>query len=151
LKGFIPQTLITTDKTFLDTEQQRFQLVNAWNNLYPRQLALSKLHRVITPFRAVNNAGDLLSRKYYSCGGSCQTPQYVPNVRGIKNRMGSIQSVCDGTLVPPSSCNTKFVYDSSDYLTYLKQKAIVKNYNALSYGGNEFSGSQVAFRAIRRY
>lgn len=151
LKGFQPQALITTDKTYKDTEQQRFTLVNAWNNQYQNQLALSKLHRVITPFRAVTNSGDILCRKYYSCGGPCQTFQYRPNLHGLKQRFGAIQSQCDNTDVPAAACNSKYVYDNSDYITYLKQKAIVKNYNDLSYGGNDYSGSQVAFRAIRRY
>jgi len=53
--------------------------------------------------------------------------------------------------VPPASCNTKYVYDSSDFTRYIKQKNIVKNYNLLSNGNNDFSGSQVAYKAIRRY
>jgi hypothetical protein len=151
LKGFSPQANITTQKSFVESGYNRFQLVNAWNNVYKAQLTASGLNRVITPFRAVNNAGDILSRKDYSCGGSCQTPQYIARVYGIKNRSGGIQSRCDNTAVPPSTCNTRFVYDSSDYLTYLKQKAIVKNFNDLSYGGDESKASQVASRAIRRY
>ena len=53
--------------------------------------------------------------------------------------------------VPAAACNVKYVYDSSDYVTYLKQKAVVKNYNDLSYGGDDSSASQSALRAIRRY
>jgi len=33
----------------------------------------------------------------------------------------------------------------------VKQQAVNKNYNDLSYGGNKYSGSQSAYRAIRRY
>ena len=134
-----------------DFEQQRFQLVQAWNTTYPQQLAQANLGRVITPFRAVNNAGDLLSRQYYSCGGPCQAVQNVPNVYGLKQRMGSIQNRCDGTNVPAAACNTKYVYDSSDYSIYLKQKAMVKNYNDKSFGGDDYNASQSAIRAIRRY
>ena len=47
--------------------------------------------------------------------------------------------------------NGKYVYDSSDYITYLKQKAVNKNYNDLSNGGDDFKASQSAQRAIRRY
>jgi hypothetical protein len=65
--------------------------------------------------------------------------------------MGAVQNQCDQTAVPPASCNVKYVYDASDYLTYLKQKAIVKNYNDLSYGGDNNHASQVAWKAIRRY
>ncbi len=53
--------------------------------------------------------------------------------------------------IPASACNGRFVYDSSDYVTYLKQKAVNKNYNDLSYGGNDNNASQSALRAIRRF
>ena len=53
--------------------------------------------------------------------------------------------------VTASACNVKFVYDSSDYVTYLKQKAINKNYNDLTYGGDQSNASQSAIRHIRRY
>ena len=149
IRGIMPQADVDTNKTFIDYEQIRFTLRNAWNTKYVTQLGNKK--RVIGPFRAVNNAGDVLCRKYYSCGGPCQTFQSRPGMFGLKGAFGSIQSLCDGTGVPPSACNTKFVYDSSDYITYLKQKAINKNYNALTYGGNDSNGAQSVFRAIRRY
>jgi hypothetical protein len=53
--------------------------------------------------------------------------------------------------VKPAACNQKYVYDSSDYITYKKQSAIVKNYNALDNGGDDYNASQVAFKAIRRF
>jgi hypothetical protein len=151
LKGGSPQWNQNDLHTFIDVKQQRYQIVEAWNTIYRDQLLTSKLHRVITPFRAVNNAGDILSRKYYSCGGPCQTKQYIPNVYGLRGRFGAIQNMCDDTTVPPASCNVKYVYDSSDYITYLKQKSIAKNYNDPTYGGDDYNGSQVAWKAIRRY
>ena len=151
MKGFIPQAIQTTDQNYEDVEQQRFQTVQAWNNTYKAQLKASNKKRIITPFRAVNNAGDILSRQYYSCGGSSQSFQSRPNLHGLKSHFGSIHNLCDGTSVPAAACNTKFVYDSSDYSRYLKQKAIVNNYNDLSYGGNDYNASQSAYRAIRRY
>ena len=74
MKGFSPQQIQDNDHTYADFEQNRFQLVQAWNNVYKGQLAATNagrsksqyLGRIITPFRAVNNAGDILSRKYYS-------------------------------------------------------------------------------------
>jgi len=151
IKGYMPQATLDTDKTYPDYEQIRFTLTQAWNTTYPSQLKASNRKRVITPFRAVNNAGDVLSRKSYSCGGSCQSFQSRPGLFGLRGHFGSIQSKCDGTDVPAAACNVKYVYDSSDYTTYLKQKAMVKNYNDLSFGGNDYSGSQSAHRAIRRY
>ncbi len=53
--------------------------------------------------------------------------------------------------IPAAACNVKYVYDSSDYTTYLKQRAVVKNYNDLTYGGDDYKASQSAWKAIRRY
>jgi hypothetical protein len=162
IQGYMPQQTQNVDKDFSQFENIRFTLKNAWNTNYQRQLRTQKLKKSITtPFRAVNNAGDLMSRLNYSCGGPCQAPQNIPNVHGIKKNIGSISSLCIpsasynslqlNTEIPASACNVKYVYDSSDYTTYLKQKAVVKNYNDLSYGGNDSNSSQSAYKAIRRY
>jgi hypothetical protein len=148
LRGFIPQMVQTTDNNadFADT---RFLLKEAWNT---RQAKLAGRNiSICTPFRAINNAGDVLSRPNYSCGGPCQTFQSRPGLYGLKPHFGAIQNGCDGTGIQPSSCNVKYVYDSSDYIRYTKQKAINKNYNDASYGGDNNSAAQSAIRAIRRY
>lgn len=162
IQGWMPQTTQNVDKRYSEYEQIRYTLKNAWNTTYPSQLKRNNLTRSITtPFRAVNNAGDLLSRDNYSCGGTCQTPQSRPGLRGLKNHFGSVSASCTpsaayNTLqliknVPAAACNVKYVYDSSDYITYLKQKAINKNYNDFSNGGDDYKSSQSAQRAIRRY
>jgi hypothetical protein len=137
-------------------------LKNAWNTTYPSQLRRNNLKKTITtPFRAVNNAGDLLSRENFSCGGSCQTYQSRPGLNGLSQRFGSVSVSCTPSAaynslqeiknVPAAACNVKYVYDSSDYVTYLKQRAVNKNYNDYSNGGDDFNSSQSAQRAIRRY
>ena len=162
INGYMPQTTQLTDKRYTEYEQIRFTLKNAWNTTYPSQLKRNGLTKSITtPFRAVNNAGDLLSRENYSCGGSCQTFQSRPGLKGLRIRFGATSISCIPsavynslqllTNVPSSTCNVKYVYDSSDYITYLKQKAINKNYNDLTFGGDSSNGSQSAQRAIRRY
>jgi hypothetical protein len=162
INGYMPQQTQLTDKRYTEFEHIRFTLKNSWNTSYPSQLRRDNLKRPITtPFRAVNNAGDLLSRENFSCGGSCQTPQSRPGLRGLKNHFGAVQSSCMPSVVysslqllnniPAAACNVKYVYDSSDYVRYLKQKAVNKNYNDLSYGGDQSNGSQSAQRAIRRY
>jgi len=162
IQGYMPQQNQTVDKQYSEFEQIRFTLKQAWNTNYNRQLKQSHLKKSITtPFRAVNNAGDLLSRLNYSCGGSCQSFQSRPNMHGLKQHFGSVQSTCIPSAVynslqindkiPASACNVKFVYDSSDYTTYLKQKAVNKNYNDLSYSGNNSNGAQSAMRHIKRY
>jgi hypothetical protein len=162
IRGYMPQTTINVDKRYPEFEHIRFTLKNAWNTTYPSQLRSDNLKQPITtPFRAVNNAGDLLSRLNYSCGGTCQSFQSRPGLKGLRQRFGAIQDTCIPsaaynslqllTNIPASACNVKYVYDSSDYVTYLKQKAVNKNYNDLTYGGDQSNTSQSAIRAIRRY
>lgn len=162
IKGYMPQQTQTVDKEYVNFENVRFTLKNAWNTNYPQQLKANKLKKsIITPFRAVNNAGDLLSRLNYSCGGSCQTFQSRPGLHGLSQHFGSVSVSCTPSAaynslqlnktIPAGACNTKYVYDSSDYIRYLKQTATAKNYNDLTYGGDDYNSSQSAQRAIRRY
>ena len=162
IKGWIPQTTQLVDKRYPEYEHIRFTLKQAWNTTYPSQLRRHKLKQSITtPFRAVNNAGDLLSRENFSCGGSCQTFQSRPNMKGLRGRFGatSISCIPSATYnslqlldnVPSATCNVKYVYDSSDYTTYLKQRAVVKNYNDLTYGGDQSNASQSTLRSIKRF
>ena len=162
IRGWMPQTTQLTDKRYPEYEHIRYTLKNAWNTQYRSQLQRNNLKQSITtPFRAVNNAGDLLSRENYSCGGTCKTPQSRPGLYGLKTHFGAVSTSCTPSAaynslqlikdIPAAACNVKFVYDSSDYVTYLKQKAVVKNYNDLTYGGDDSNASQSAIRAIRRY
>jgi hypothetical protein len=162
IQGWMPQTTQLTDKRYPEYENIRLTLKSAWNNVYRRQLRRNDLNKSITtPFRAVNNAGDLLSRENYSCGGSCQSFQYRPGLYGLRQRFGAVSNSCTPSAaynslqliknVPPASCNVRYVYDSSDYITYLKQRAVLKNYNDFSNGGDDYKSSQSAQRAIRRY
>jgi hypothetical protein len=149
-KGYMPQSDITNYHSN-EFSQIRFTLREAWNTTkYSGQNGLGNT-RIITPFRAVNNAGDVLSRQNYSCGGNCQTFQSRPNLKGLRQRFGAIQNICDETSIPPAACNVKYVYDASDYTTFLKQQAVNRNYNDRSFGGDDYSSSQSAQRAVKRY
>ena len=148
ITGYIPQSVQTTDNDD-DFAQNRFILRQAWNNTYKRAVNYSAVP--VTPFRAITNSGDLLSRPAYSCGGPCQTFQSRPGMFGLRGAFGHISDHCDGSGIPPASCNVKYVYDSSNYTRYMKEKAINKVYNDLSYGGDDYKASQSAIRAIRRY
>ena len=160
IRGYMPQTTLKVDKEYSEFEHIRFTLKQAWNTTYPSQLKKANKKAIITPFRAVNNAGDLLSREYYACGGSCPG-QSRPGIHGLSQRFGGGQNNCVPGVVystyqldpsiPSATCNVKYVYDSSNYTTYLKQKAINKNYNDLTYGGDDSHSGQSAYRAIRRY
>ena len=58
-KGFMPQSVITNDHDN-SFAQERFTLKNAWNTRIYRGPTGLASKRIITPFRAVNNAGDIL-------------------------------------------------------------------------------------------
>ena len=158
LPGLMPQPIIDHDNsdTFART---RFTLRDAWNTT--SYSGSSNPKRIITPFRAVNNAGDLLSRENYSCGGTCQTFQSRPGLSGLRQRFGSTSVSCRPSVlwsafqidpeIPSSTCNVKYVYDGSDYTKFKKNQAINRNYNDRSFGGNEYNGAQSAIRHIRRY
>jgi hypothetical protein len=148
IKGFMPKQILLVDKRYPEFEQIRFTLKNAWNTTYPGQLRANKIKKaIITPFRAVNNLGDYLSRQNYVCGGSNQVNASRP---GWKGHIGSILSACDKTGVAASVTNNKFVPDSSDYITYKKQRAISQNYNDLGFGGDQNNASYVNLMSVRR-
>jgi hypothetical protein len=121
-------------------------LRGAWNNQFVNK-TLNNKGRVTTPFRAVNNLGDFLGRQNYVCGGSTLSHRTFPGRMSFDRH---VNNVCDGTGITGSSCNPKFVADSSDYVRYLRQSATVKNYNDLKNGGDQNHASYVAWMAIRR-
>lgn len=128
--GFSPKQTILNYK---DGEQAliRKQLKIAWNT----QQASGKVNgksRIITPFRAVTNSGDFLSRQNYVCGGP--NPNHLHR-GGIRSRFGSILSQCDGSGVASANTNNKFVPDASDYTKFKKQSAMNNNFNDLKNGG----------------
>ena len=127
----------------------RFILRTGWNTAYAKG-TYNNRKRVTTPFRAVNNAGDFLSRKNYKCGGPTAMSKCSIGWCGSKIYLGSQNDNCDGSGVPASSTNVKFVYDSSDYVTFRRQQAINHNYNNLKNGGDDHNGSYVALMAVRR-
>ena len=101
--------------------------------------------RMITPFRAVYNAGDILSRQNFSgSDGNCMAPSR-PGLNGLKQSygscaFGSMPSVFYSTRqinaeVPAGACNPKYVYDSSLYTRYRREMATNNNYNDAGYGG----------------
>jgi len=157
-KGRMPQPIMDHDNSD-QFAQTRFTLRDAWNTTSVSGSSNPK--RMITPFRAVNNAGDLLCRQNYSCGGSCQSFQSRPGLFGLRHRFGATSDSCRAdifwtatqlnTTVPSSTCNGKFVYDGSDYTRFKKNQAVNRNYNDINFGGDDNNGSQVAWRGSRRY
>ncbi len=119
-------------------------LRDSWNgmNLWSTQNGNTRL---VTPFRAANNSGDYLGRVNYSCGGP--NPQNADKP-GYGRRIGSVPNHCDATGVAATTCNPRFVADSSDYIRFKKLKSVNKTYNDKGYGGYN-NGSYVPLMHIR--
>jgi hypothetical protein len=145
-QGYSPQQTLNNFKDGENVIARRV-LVKSWNTPYARG-TVNGYGRITTPFRAVNNSGDFLSRTNYVCGGPNPTNANKP---GWKSIIGSIISRCDGTGVPASSCNVKFVADSSDYITFKKYQALNRNYNELANGGDKNHASCSPLLHVRRF
>ena len=127
LTGIKGYSGIQTVDHYKDTENvmTRRILRSSWNNQFLRG-QINNHSRVLDPFRAANHLGDYLSRPYYACG--------VPRENVPRRRPGwrtsSSHGQCDGTGVTASSCNPRFVSDSSDYIRFKKQSAMLNTYNS---------------------
>lgn len=139
---------VQTINNYKSSEQimSRRVLTKSWNTAYATG-TYNSYSRAITPFRAVNNSGDFLARTQYSCGGP--NPQSASKP-GLARKIGTMWSNCDNTGVPASSCNVKFVADSSDYVKYKKLYAQNQNYNDSKFGGDQSNGSYVPLMHVRR-
>ena len=135
--------------------RDRFRLRKAWNtNVYAQGIKPR-----IGTFRVVNNAGDVLSRVNYSCGG----PNMISNTTHTKmlfsNNLDGGQSTsgCDDTGIPPSTCNVDYVYDASDFTRFKRALAINRGYSGLGTKDGNYSsggannGAQVAWRHAHAY
>ena len=143
--GISPQQTVSGYKTAEDALTRKC-LRKSWNTPYATGYK-NGYSRITTPFRAVNNLGDFLSRTNYSCGGPNPINR---NHYNIGAHIGAIPQRCDGTGVPASSCNVKFVADSSDYTRYRRQRAANLTYNDLSNVGDDHNGSYVFNIGIKR-
>lgn len=145
IQGISPTQTINNFRSSQDVMSRRI-VTKSWNTPYATG-TVNGYDRKIGEFRAVNNLGDFLSRKDYICGGSNQINSR-PGLHGLIR--GSINDQCDGTGVASSSANVKFVSDSSDYITYKKRRAINRNYNDVTFGGDENNASYVNMMRVRR-
>lgn len=86
-----------------------------------------------TPMRIAWNSGDVLLRQNYVCGGGTQT-----NARaGQGVSIGAVTNNCSDVNAPaPSYANNKWVYDGSDRVRYLKEKADGKFYKRMRSQGH---------------
>lgn len=130
----------------------RFTLRSAWNGLAAKG-TVNGIKIAATPFRAVNNAGDLLNRVDYTSGGSNQvnTGRNKLAANGSSRILGgSIFAKPDNSGVPSATTNVKYVYDGSDYTRFKKQQTSNKNYYNTNFGGAGASNTFIALNRVRR-
>jgi len=142
--GFSPKQTMNAYKDSEDVVSRRI-LIKSWNA--DQLFAKNGQTPSVGPFRAVNSLGDFLGRVNYSCGGpnpqSASKPGYGRLIRSVPQQ-------CDSTGVGVTTCNPKFVSDSSDYVKFKKLRAMNRNYNDLTNSGDASNGSYVALMAVRR-
>lgn len=142
--GYSPAQTMNSYKDSENVISRRI-LRNSWN---ARQLfAKNGKTPSVGPFRAVNNLGDFLGRVNYSCGGPNPENASKP---GYGRLIRSVPKQCDSTGVEVTTCNPKFVADSSDYMRFKKLRAMNRTYNDLSNGGDSSNASFVSLMAVRR-
>ena len=119
--------------------QTRQVLRRAFGRFKPRKTE----ERIITPFRQAYNAGDVAGTV------DQKTLERASNqVNGIApasslRKYGRTRGASSGGKSLFTG-NPKYVYDSSDYMRYRKLLAKNKNYNDVSFGGDQSNASQVA-------
>lgn len=103
----------------------------------------------LTPFRKAFNAGDMLTRNNSATSTLLpKAPNQVNSLRnmfGWQNNAGSVRQEENGSFY---SGNPRFVYDGSDYARFKKLQAINRNYNDITFGGDQHSASQQAYRRV---
>ena len=128
---------------------QQYPLRNLQINADGSQSTFSPM---TTPFRIAMNAGDIYgtinkpANKLLLPPPSNQITCSKCLVNGWKLAAGSVHTIVDGSAYVG---NPKFVYSGEDYIRYRKLKAINKNYNDLSFGGNDSNAQQQILRFIR--
>jgi len=151
--GFSPVQFDNNKKGGADVISRKI-LVKSWNGQYATGNytgANGKVYKsVTTPFRAVNNLGDFLGRSNYSSGGPQPITRTYPD-RFSKSVIRSVPNNPDGTGIPATSCNPRYVSDCSDYIRYRKLRSVNRNYNDLKFGGDKNNASQVNIMAVRRF
>jgi hypothetical protein len=143
--GISPKQTIGAYKDNNDDVIARRILVKSWNS--QQLFEQNGKTPSVGPFRAVNSLGDFLGRVNYSCGGP--NPQNASRP-GYSRLIRSVPQQCDTTGIAPTTCNPKFVSDSSDYVKFKRLRAVNRNFNDSTNGGDSSNASYVPLMAIRR-
>jgi len=110
---------------------------------------------MVGPFRASQNLGDPLGRKYQSCGGCNQIGDVNIHIRlnkdGVSNEACNIETLgYTPRQIPLESGNSKYVNDSSLFTRFKNLSSLNQNYKDTSFGGNDHNGAYVSLMSVRR-
>ncbi len=111
------------------------------------------------PFRTAFHQGDVLNRRYQSCGGANQVNDVTSGIMRLSmggcvgnQNCGTATLVGSGSVtpreVPLYSGNNRYVSDGSLFTRFKGLASIHRNYNDSSFGGDASSGSQSALRRV---
>lgn len=142
VNGISPPQMVNSMRTHENALYRRI-LRDSWGTgSLPKQqnVAGETFSRVATPFRAVMNQDDYLSRKGYICGGP--TLSQVGGKPGLARLIRTPASHCDTTGIQGSNSNPRFVADSSDFIRFKKMNAVNNTYNDNKFGGDQHNASQ---------
>lgn len=120
LRGISPKQTINNQKDSESTMTRRI-LRSSWDPAYASG-TINGYKRRIGEFKAISNIGDFLGRDNYACGNIPNPTQ--PSSVVWRSRIGSIIKQCDGSNIPCSNTNTKFIPDSSEYTKYKRMRSV---------------------------
>ena len=153
IKSGVSPQMSAPSNTDSNRELNRMILRNVWNTAPQGTLANKtgagyRGRWANSSFRIVNNAGDVLSRQNYSCGGSDMVGSR-PGMLNLTYGGGQSKAKCDGSGIAPSTCNVKYVYDSSDFIRYRKLKALNASYVSPDY--SDGGGTKTGKNKVKKY
>ena len=117
--------------------------------IYPQKFASG-----LTPFRKSFNAGDIFisnnKAPWASLSRTGSNQINLPRQFGVGDGTSTVKTNTPKFVASAYSGNPRFVYDGSDYTRYKKLAATNQNYNDITFGGDQNSASQQAYRRVIR-
>jgi len=150
IAGFQPQKGIIGDSTIgYDKNIDRIILRRGFGNMFNPGLGTSPLYMSNNggskcgPFRCAFNAGDVMGTV-----NSASDPKYgIEHNSNAKNNHSMFQQSNSGIKRNGNAAyagNPKHVYDTSDYVRYMRLSTNNRNYNDLTFGGDDHFSQQSA-------
>lgn len=109
----------------------------------------------LTPFRISYNAGDVFMSNnkapWHNLLHSGSNQINLPRQFGVGDGTSTVKASNPRFVASGYSGNPRFVYDGSDFTRYKKLAATNRNYADVTFGGDQHSASQQAYRRVKNY